>query len=71
MKTHLNVREVAERTSLSKSTLDKWRGQKLGPPFVKLGRRIAYPVVELDAWVASKTHEQTAEYMLPKKVEAA
>ena len=63
MQTLLNVRDAAARIGLSVSTLNKYRCSGDGPRYVRLGkRRVAYPVAELDAWVAARVHGSTSEY---------
>ena len=48
----LTAEEVAERYrgEVSVGTLRNWRAMKIGPSFVKIGKAVLYPVVELDAW---------------------
>jgi hypothetical protein len=50
--TYLTTEEVAERYrgQISTGTLENWRVQRIGPPFIKIGKALLYPVVELDAW---------------------
>jgi predicted DNA-binding transcriptional regulator AlpA len=57
---HLKVTEAAERLRLSKSTLDKLRCHGGGPTYFKLGRTVVYSVGDLDAWMASRRRESTA-----------
>ncbi len=48
----LSVEQVAEITGLSVETLNQWRSQRRGLPFVKLGRnRIRYRQSDLDAFI--------------------
>ncbi|WP_421738027.1 helix-turn-helix domain-containing protein [Caulobacter sp.] len=49
---YLATDEVAERyrNLVSVGTLENWRAQRIGPPFVKIGKAVLYPVEELDAW---------------------
>lgn len=44
--------EVAERYrgEISLGTLRNWRSMRLGPSFVKIGKAVLYPTVDLDAW---------------------
>lgn len=51
-KKFLTVDEVAERYrgEVSTGTLRNWRAMRIGPPFVKIGKAVLYPVDELDAW---------------------
>src|SRR5262245_16738097 len=48
----LTADEVAERYrgEVSVGTLRNWRAQRLGPPFVKIGKSVLYPVQGLDEW---------------------
>lgn len=53
---YLTPRELAERwrNIVSLSTLDNWRStQNRGPRFVKIGGRVLYPVVEVEAYEQS------------------
>lgn len=36
----LTVEEVAERTGLSVHTLNQWRSQEKGPPYLKIGGKL-------------------------------
>ncbi len=47
----LNETQVAGITSLKVSTLQKLRLRKEGPPFVKIGRKVAYRVADLTGWL--------------------
>ena len=48
----LTPEEVSERYrgGISVGTLRNWRAMRIGPTFVKIGKTVLYPVVELDAW---------------------
>lgn len=52
---------AADLTGLSVSTLNKMRLTGDGPAYLKLGRRVAYDVADLDAWMASKRRHSTSE----------
>lgn len=49
---YLTAEEVSERYrgEVSIGTLRNWRAMKIGPSFVKIGKAVLYPIVELDAW---------------------
>jgi len=49
---YLTADEVAQRYrgAVSVGTLRNWRGMRVGPAFVKIGKAVLYPVDELDAW---------------------
>ena len=51
-KKYLTADEVSERYrgEISVGTLRNWRAMRIGPPFIKIGKAILYPVDELDAW---------------------
>lgn len=48
----LTTEEVVERyrEEISIGTLRNWRAMRVGPPFVKVGKAVLYPVQELDEW---------------------
>lgn len=48
----LTAEEVAERYrgAISVGTLRNWRGKRIGPTFIKVGKTVLYPVDKLDAW---------------------
>jgi hypothetical protein len=45
--------ETAEALSLSPRTLRKWRQRGIGPPWVKVGRRVVYSDESCLAWLKS------------------
>ena len=49
---YLTAEEVSERYrgEVSVGTLRNWRAQRLGPPFIKIGKSVLYPVQGLDEW---------------------
>jgi predicted DNA-binding transcriptional regulator AlpA len=48
----LNTAKAAAFLTLKKSTLESWRYQREGPPFVKLGKRcVRYRLSELEKWL--------------------
>jgi hypothetical protein len=51
----LGEAEVARRTGLSRRTLQSWRLRGSGPPFAKTGRRVLYPVRELDEFLRTRS----------------
>ena len=57
----LTVEEAAERLRLSVSILNKWRVSGGGPAYLKIGRRVFYETIALDAWIASKRRNSTSE----------
>ena len=64
MNTHpsrLSVERAAHHIGLSVSTLNKLRVFGGGPVFLKLGRRVAYDLTDLDAWLATKRRRSTSD----------
>lgn len=57
----LNVNETAERLGVSVSYLNKLRLTDEGPPFVKLGARVAYDQADLAAWVEAQKRRSTSD----------
>ena len=51
----LNEHEVADSCSISVLTLRKWRSQKRGPQFVKIGALVRYRPEDVDAWIAGQS----------------
>ena len=53
----LTEAEVAARYrgEISPGTLRNWRSQRRGPPFVKVGRAVLYPVASLECWEQDQT----------------
>lgn len=53
----LTAEEVSERYrgEITVGTLRNWRAMRIGPPFVKIGKAVLYPVSELDAWDQKNT----------------
>ncbi|MCW5976676.1 MAG: helix-turn-helix domain-containing protein [Bryobacteraceae bacterium] len=54
----LNEHEVANSCSISVLTLRKWRSQKRGPQFVKIGALVRYRPEDVDAWIAEQKAQQ-------------
>jgi hypothetical protein len=53
----LTPEEVSERYRghVTMGTLRNWRALRIGPPFVKIGKAVLYPVAALDAWDRQRT----------------
>lgn len=43
----LNETELAERWKISPRTLQRWRGESIGPTYLKLGSRVAYRLCDI------------------------
>lgn len=60
--TLLSPKQVSEQYGPSTSTLAKMRLTGAGPVYVKLGRRIAYRLEDLEAWILANRFHSTSEY---------
>lgn len=47
----LSEKEAAKLLSLSRQTLANWRHLSKGPDYVRLGRRVLYPLTDLQAFI--------------------
>jgi site-specific recombinase XerD len=53
----LSPEELAQNLDLSPATLATWRCQRKGPSFLRIGRKIWYPKVRVQAWLDSALQE--------------
>lgn len=53
---HLSQHDLARRWSLSTKTLERWRWLRLGPPYLKIGKRIVYRVEDIEAFESVRLH---------------
>ena len=53
--------EAAELLKSNHRTLERWRTTGDGPMFIKLGRRVAYRLSDLQAFVAKQSRKHTGE----------
>ena len=49
----LTENEVAQRLNVSLASLRRWRLERRGPRFVKLGSLVRYQPQDVEAWLAS------------------
>jgi predicted DNA-binding transcriptional regulator AlpA len=57
----LSVREAAAHLNVSKSWLDKRRLDGNGPRYLKMSRRVAYDLADLEAFAAKTKRHHTSE----------
>lgn len=57
---NLTPKETAERLRMTVGTLSNWRVQGVGPRFIKLGRKVLYPVVEIEAFEKRQLRNSTS-----------
>lgn len=58
--THLTPKETAERLRVTTGTLANWRVLGQGPKFVKLGRKVLYPVAQIERYETAQLRTNTA-----------
>lgn len=64
---YFDTRQAAAYLGMSESWLRQRRmtghlgGQRVAPPFVRLGRSVRYKKSDLEQWVADQTHRPAAE----------
>jgi len=51
---YLTTSELAERLQVSPATLRYWRHKRTGPPGVKLGKVVRYPLAGVEAWLTEQ-----------------
>ena len=47
-------REVAEALGISAATLQRWQTRRIGPPLVRIGRRVYYRADAFREWMISQ-----------------
>jgi predicted DNA-binding transcriptional regulator AlpA len=52
--------KAAEFLGVSNSSLERWRSNGSGPIFTKIGRRCAYRLSDLEAWLSQQRRSHTA-----------
>jgi excisionase family DNA binding protein len=58
---YLSTMEAARLTGLSPAWFERSRWAGGGPPFVKVGRAVRYPLDELHAWMRARLRTSTTE----------
>ena len=57
----LNEQELAQRWGMSHKTLQRWRNAGRGPKYLKLSKRVSYPIESIVEFERSSLHLSTAE----------
>lgn len=53
-------REIAAFLRVSESTLSRWRAEKKGPPFIRIGGVTRYRIQQVEQWLASLDADEHA-----------
>lgn len=56
----LNENELAQRWGISPKTLQRWRSEGRGPRYLKLSKRVSYPLESVIDFERSALHESTS-----------
>jgi hypothetical protein len=56
---HVDQKGLAQRWLISPRTLEQWRWQGRGPRYLKICRRVVYPLAEIEAFEAANLHANT------------
>ena len=56
---HLNQKQLAERWNISPHTLERWRWRGEGLPFLKIGGRVVYRLVDVEAFESARLRTRT------------
>jgi predicted site-specific integrase-resolvase len=62
---HLSQIELAARWNISHRTLERWRYEGEGPNYIKLGGRVIYRLVDVEAFEAEQLRGSEAEPQRP------
>ena len=57
----LNENELAQRWGLSPKTLQRWRSEGRGPRYLKLSKRVSYPLESVIEFERGALHDSTSE----------
>ena len=57
----MTTAEAADYLGCRPTTVSNWRQSGAGPTFLKLGGKVRYDPVDLDAWVASRRRTSTLQ----------
>jgi len=61
LKQYLDENAEADRIGVSVRTLQRWRSEGSGPPYIRIGmRRIAYDPQKTDEWLARRSYPHRA-----------
>ena len=74
IKLNFNERDLAERWGVSPKTLQRWRSEGRGPMYLKLSKRVIYPLDQIQAFeskaLCASTSEKSPSVMTPVLPEA-
>ena len=57
----LTPEEAAHVLTSKARTLERWRSTGTGPRYIKVGRRVAYRLSDLEVWIEQQARQHTSE----------
>ena len=51
---YITPSEAASYLTVTRQTMDNWRAAKTGPPYYRIGGRIAYKIKDLRQWAEAR-----------------
>lgn len=64
---HLSQPELAERWTVSPSTLERWRVVGEGPTYLKIGGRVVYRLEDIESYEQQRMHCSTSTLQISQK----
>ena len=61
IKLNFNEQDLAERWGVSPKTLQRWRSEGRGPMYLKLSKRVIYPLDQIQAFESKALCASTSE----------
>jgi hypothetical protein len=65
---HLNQKQLASRWDVRDGTLERWRSDGIGPPFMKLMGRVMYRLQDIEKFELASLHSSTSSRYRPGEV---
>lgn len=62
---NLTPEQLAARLHLKPQTLANWRCIGLGPRFIKFGKKVLYPIDEVEKWERANLHSASTVKVSP------
>lgn len=57
---HINQRQLAVRWDVSVRTLERWRSECKGPPYLKIGGHVTYRLIDVETYEDARRKEMSA-----------
>ncbi len=57
---HITQGQLADRWGISRSSLERWRVEGIGPAFLKIGAKVRYRLEDIEAYERSSIRKSTS-----------